>query len=129
MEFRNLKEFHRCKALEDVNEKAFDGIVENMAKVVKIIAFTFVFIIIIIQVLEISEDRKEELKLAKHSQTMVNVIEDFEHGKHGFYNYGKILKNIVNMKKFCRKIPDAETLEWKHGHCVCHPRLQVGAGG
>ena len=91
MEFRNLKEFHRCKALEDVNEKAFDGIVENMAKVVKIIASTFVFIIIIIQVLEISEDRKEELKLAKHSQTMVNVIEDFEHGKHGFYNYGKIL--------------------------------------
>ena len=90
MEFRNLKEFHRCKALEDVNEKAFDGIVENMAKVVKIIASTFVFIIII-QVLEISEDRKEELKLAKHSQTMVNVIEDFEHGKHGFYNYGKIL--------------------------------------
>ena len=47
--------------------------------------------IIINQVLEISEDRKEELKLAKHSQTMVNVIEDFEHGKHGFYNYGKIL--------------------------------------
>ena len=91
MEFRNLKEFHRCKALEDVNEKAFDGIVENMAKVVKIIDFTFVFITIIIQVLEISEDRKEELKLAKHSQTMVNVIEDFEHGKHGFYNYGKIL--------------------------------------
>ena len=90
MEFRNLKEFHRCKALEDVNEKAFDGIVENMAKVVMIIVSTFVFIIII-QVLEISEDRKEELKLAKHSQTMVNVIEDFEHGKHGFYNYGKIL--------------------------------------
>ena len=98
MEFRNLKEFHRCKALEDVNEKAFDGIVENMAKVVMIIVSTFVFIIII-QVLEISEDRKEELKLAKHSQTMVNVIEDFEHGKHGFYNYGKILhlhKNILS---------------------------------
>ena len=33
MEFRNLKEFHRCKALEDVNEKAFDRIVDNMAKV------------------------------------------------------------------------------------------------
>ena len=45
--------------------------------------------IIIFQVLEISEDRKEELKLAKHSQTMVNVIEDFEHGRHGFYNYGE----------------------------------------
>ena len=101
MEFRNLKEFHRCKALEDVNEKAFDGIVENMAKVVKIIDFTFVFIIII-QVLEISEDRKEELKLAKHSQTMVNVIEDFEHGKHGFYNYGKILHLHKTFKKHCQ---------------------------
>ena len=33
MEFRNLKEFHRCKALEDVDEQAFDRIVENMAKV------------------------------------------------------------------------------------------------
>ena len=33
MEFRNLKEFHRCKALEDVNENAFDRIVDNMAKV------------------------------------------------------------------------------------------------
>ena len=32
MEFRNLKEFHRCKALEDVDEQAFDRIVENMAK-------------------------------------------------------------------------------------------------
>ena len=42
----------------------------------------------VFQVLEISEDRKEELKLAKYSETMVNVIEDFEHGKHGFYNYG-----------------------------------------
>ena len=43
MEFRKLKEFHRCKALEDVDEAAFRGIVENMAKVV-----------------ESSNDRKEE---------------------------------------------------------------------
>ena len=38
MEFRNLKEFHRCKALENVNEHAFDGIIDNMAKVVHISA-------------------------------------------------------------------------------------------
>ena len=36
VEFRNLKEFHRCKALENVNEHAFDGIIDNMAKVVQI---------------------------------------------------------------------------------------------
>ena len=72
MEFRNLKEFHRCKALEDVDEAAFQGIVENMAKV-----------------MEIDEDRKEEIHLARHSRSMVNVIEDFEHGAKGYYTYGK----------------------------------------
>ena len=36
VEFRNLKEFHRCKALENVNEHAFDGIIDNMAKVAHI---------------------------------------------------------------------------------------------
>ena len=72
MEFRSLKEFHRCKALEDVDEAAFHGIVENMARV-----------------LEISDDRKEEIQLARHASTMVNVIEDFEHGSSGFYTYGK----------------------------------------
>ena len=50
----------------------------------------------VFQVLEISEDRKEELKLAKYSETMVNVIEDFEHGKHGFYNYGKFKSHVLN---------------------------------
>ena len=40
MEFRNLKEFHRCKALEDVDEQAFDRIVENMAKVLIFILIT-----------------------------------------------------------------------------------------
>ena len=59
-----------------------------MAKVY-IVGILITISIIILQVLEISEDRKEELKLAKHSQTMVNVIEDFEHGRHGFYNYGE----------------------------------------
>ena len=49
----------------------------------------------VFQVLEISEDRKEELKLAKYSETMVNVIEDFEHGKHGFYNYGKFKSHVL----------------------------------
>ena len=104
IEFRNLKEFHRCKALEDVNEKAFDRIIDNMAKVHIFVILTIFFAVkfiktmITFQVLEISEDRTEELKLAKHSQTMVNVIEDFEHGRHGFYNYGKyfFLKSPAN---------------------------------
>ena len=72
LEFRNLKEFHRCKALEDVDEAAFREIVENMAKV-----------------MEISENRKEEIHLARHSRSMVNVIEDFEHGTKGYYTFGK----------------------------------------
>ena len=72
MEFRNLKEFHRCKALEDVDEAAFQGIVENMANI-----------------MEIDDDRKEEIHLARHSRSMVNVIEDFEHGAKGYYTYGK----------------------------------------
>ena len=40
-------------------------------------------------IMEIEENRKNEIKLAKHSQFMVNVIEDFEHGEKGFYTYGK----------------------------------------
>ena len=35
------------------------------------------------------------MKLAKYSETMVNVIEDFEHGKHGFYNYGKFKFHVL----------------------------------
>ena len=54
----------------------------------------------VFQVLEISEDRKEELKLAKYSETMVNVIEDFEHGKHGFYNYGKFESHVLDVLRF-----------------------------
>ena len=72
MEFRNLKEFHRCKVMEDVDEAAFQGIVENMAKV-----------------MEISDDMKEEIHMARHSESMVNVIEDFEHGARRYYNYVK----------------------------------------
>ena len=72
VEFGNLKEFHRCKSLEDVDQAAFKGIVDNMAKV-----------------LEISDDRREEIQMAQHAQSMVNVIEDFEHGPTGFYTYGK----------------------------------------
>ena len=71
-EFRKLKEFHRCKAVEDVDSAAFLGLVENMARV-----------------LEISGDRKEEIQLARHSRSIVNVIEDFEYGVEGFYTYGK----------------------------------------
>ena len=40
-------------------------------------------------IMEIEESRKNEIKLAKHSQFMVNVIEDFELGETGFYTYGK----------------------------------------
>ena len=40
-------------------------------------------------IMEIEDSRKNEIKLAKHSQFMVNVIEDFEHGETGFYTYGK----------------------------------------
>ena len=40
-------------------------------------------------IMEIEESRKSEIKLAKHSQFMVNVIEDFELGETGFYTYGK----------------------------------------
>ena len=44
--------FHqRCKALQDVELDAFDEIVDNMANI-----------------MEIEENRKNELKLAKHSQ-------------------------------------------------------------
>ena len=64
--------YHRCKAIQDVELDAFDEIVENMANI-----------------MEIEENRKNEIKLAKHSQFMVNVIEDFEHGEKGFYTYGK----------------------------------------
>ena len=35
------------------------------------------------------DNQKNEIKLAKHSQSMVNVIEDFEYGSEGFYTYGK----------------------------------------
>ena len=58
--------------MQDVELDAFDEIVDNMASI-----------------MEIEENRKNEIKLAKHSQFMVNVIEDFEHGERGFYTYGK----------------------------------------
>ena len=58
--------------MQDVELDAFDEIVDNMANI-----------------MEIEENRKNEIKLAKHSQFMVNVIEDFEHGERGFYTYGK----------------------------------------
>ena len=69
---RNTKEFHRCKALDNINIEAFNDIVENMAKV-----------------LQLSDDRKDEIKLAAHSDMMVNVLEDFEFGSDGHYSYGK----------------------------------------
>ena len=69
---RNPKEFHRCKALENINIDAFNDVVENMAKV-----------------LELSDDRKNKIKLATHSDMMVNVLEDFEFGSNGHYSYGK----------------------------------------
>ena len=72
MHFGEIREFHRCKAIQDVEQNAFDEIVDNMASI-----------------MEIEESRKNEIKLAKHSQFMVNVIEDFEHGDAGFYTYGK----------------------------------------
>ena len=58
--------------MQDVELDAFDEIVDNMANI-----------------MEIEESRKNEIKLAKHSRFMVNVIEDFEHGEKGFYTYGK----------------------------------------
>ena len=72
LHFGRIREFHRCKALQDVEQDAFDEIVDNMASI-----------------MEIEEGRKNEIKLAKHSQFMVNVIEDFELGESGFYTYGK----------------------------------------
>ena len=72
LHFGMVREFHRCKAIQDVEQSAFDEIVDNMASI-----------------MEIEESRKNEIKLAKHSQFMVNVIEDFEHGERGFYTYGK----------------------------------------
>ena len=58
--------------MQDVELDVFDEIVDNMA-----------------HIMEIEENKKNEIKLAKHSQFMVNVIEDFEHGERGLYTYGK----------------------------------------
>ena len=68
----NIREFHRSKALENINIESFHDVVENMAKI-----------------LDLSDDRKEEIKLAANSDTMVNALEDFEHGFNGHYSYGK----------------------------------------
>jgi len=70
--FRSLREFHRCKALVDVDQEAFQEIIENMALV-----------------MEISDNRRDEMKLARHSQATVTMIEDMELGSNGFYTYGK----------------------------------------
>ena len=72
LQFRTIREFHRCKAIEDVNQNAFEDIVDNLA-----------------DIMGIEDNQKNEIKLAKHSQSMVNVIEDFEYGSEGFYTYGK----------------------------------------
>ena len=72
LHFRTIREFHRCKAIEDVNQNAFEDIVDNLANI-----------------MGIEDNQKNEIKLAKHSQSMVNVIEDFEYGSEGFYTYGK----------------------------------------
>ena len=72
LHFRTIREFHRCKAIEDVNQNAFEDIVDNLANI-----------------MGIEDNQKNEIKLAKHSQSMVNVIEDFEYGNEGFYTYGK----------------------------------------
>ena len=61
LQFRTIREFHRCKAIEDVNQNAFEDIVDNLA-----------------DIMGIEDNQKNEIKLAKHSQSMVNVIEDFE---------------------------------------------------
>ena len=72
LHFQTIREFHRCKAIEDVNQNAFEDIVDNLA-----------------DIMGIEDNQKNEIKLAKHSQSMVNVIEDFQYSSEGFYTYGK----------------------------------------
>ena len=69
---KNIKEFHRCKAIENVDKESFHDIVENIARV-----------------LHLSDERKEEIELSSKADNMVNVLEDFEHGESGKYSYGK----------------------------------------
>eukprot|EP00092_Neocalanus_flemingeri_P000522 GFUD01000554.1.p1 GENE.GFUD01000554.1~~GFUD01000554.1.p1 ORF type:complete len:469 (+),score=176.08 GFUD01000554.1:949-2355(+) len=69
---KNVKEFHRCKAIENIDKETFKEVVINIAKI-----------------LHLSEEQAEEIQLAAKADTMVNVLEDFEHGHTGLYSYGK----------------------------------------
>ena len=62
LQFLDLSEFHRCKYIKDVDAKQYDTTVENLATL-----------------MEFNDAQKQEIILAKYSEYIVNVVEDFKY--------------------------------------------------
>ena len=72
MNFLDLNEFHRCKYIEDVDEKQYNSTIENLA-----------------ELMGFSKAQEKEIILAQYSKSLVNVVEDFKYTEIGIYTYGK----------------------------------------